>query len=69
MSRGRRKSLLVKVEVDPLNTQHAQEERATSVRAVCHVGAAHGNRAAVGVDVDLRSSLREDETDFPLMPD
>ena len=39
-------------------------EEARSVRAMCDVCAAHGNRAAVGVDVDTQgSSLREDEYD------
>ena len=34
---------------------------------MCDVCAAHGDRAAVGVDVDAQgSSLREDETHFPL---
>jgi len=46
------------------------EEEARSVRAVCDVCAAHGDRAAVGVDVDAQGSgLREDETHFPLMPE
>ena len=40
-----------------------KEER--SVRCMCDVCAAHGDRAAVGVDVDAQgSSLREDH--FPL---
>ena len=35
-----------------------------SVRCMCDVCAAHGDRAAVGVDVDTQgSSLREDEYD------
>jgi hypothetical protein len=38
-------------------------EKARSVRAMCDVCAAHGDRTAVGVDVDTQgSSLREDET-------
>ena len=38
-----------------------------SVRCMCDVCAAHGDRAAVGVDVDVQgSSLREDESHFPL---
>ena len=42
-------------------------EEARSVRCMCHVCAAHGDRAAVGVDVDAHaSSLAEDETHFPL---
>ena len=33
---------------------------------MCDVCAAHGDRAAVGVDVDAQGSgLREDETHFP----
>ena len=36
---------------------------------MCDVCAAHGDRAAVGVDVDAQgSSLREDESHFPLNP-
>ena len=42
-------------------------EEARSVRCMCDVCAAHGDRAAVGVDVDAQgSSLREGETGFPL---
>ena len=38
-----------------------------SVRCMCDVCAAHGDRATVGVDVDAQgSSLREDENHFPL---
>ena len=38
-----------------------------SVRTVCDVCAVHGDRAAVGVDVDAQGSrYREDETYFPL---
>ena len=38
-----------------------------SVRCMGDVCAAHGDRAAVGVDVDAQgSSLREDESHFPL---
>ena len=41
-------------------------DKARSVRAVCDVCAAHGDSAAVCVDVDKQgSSLREDETHFP----
>ena len=37
-----------------------------SVRCMGDVCAAHGDRAAVGVDVDAQgSSLREDESHFP----
>ena len=37
------------------------------MHCMCDVCAAHGDRAAVGVDVDAQgSSLREDETHFPL---
>ena len=36
------------------------------MRCMCDVCAAHGDWAAVGVDVDAQgSSLREDETHFP----
>ena len=42
-------------------------EEMRSVRCMCDVCAAHGDRAAVGVDVDAQgSSLREDESHFPL---
>ena len=42
-------------------------EEVRSVRCMCDVCAAHGDRAAVGVDVDAQGSgLREDETYFPL---
>ena len=42
-------------------------EEARSVRCMCDVCAAHGDRAAVGVDVDAQgSSLREDESHFAL---
>ena len=42
-------------------------EEVRSVRCMCDVCAAHGDRAAVGVDVDAQgSSLREDESHFPL---
>ena len=42
-------------------------EEARSVRCMCDVCAAHGDRAAVGVDVDAQGSgLREDESHFPL---
>ena len=46
-------------------------EEARSVRCMCDVCAAHGDRAAiVGVDVDAQGSgLREDETHFLLMPE
>ena len=41
-------------------------EEARSVRCMCDVCAAHGDRAAVGVDVDAQGSgLREDESHFP----
>ena len=41
-------------------------EEARSVRCICDVCAAHGDRAAVGVDVDAQGSgFREDETHFP----
>ena len=37
------------------------------MRCMCDVCAAHGDRAAVGVDVDAQcSGLRENETNFPL---
>ena len=42
-------------------------EEVRSVRCMCDVCAAHGDRAAVCVDVDAQgSSLREDESHFPL---
>jgi len=42
-------------------------EEARSVRCMRDVSAAHGGRAAVGVDGDAQGSgLREDETHFPL---
>ena len=42
-------------------------EEVRSVRCMCDVCAAHGDRAAVGVDVDAQGSgLREDESHFPL---
>ena len=42
-------------------------EEARNVRCMVDVCAAHGDRAAVGVDVDAQGSgLREDETHFPL---
>ena len=42
-------------------------EEARSVRCMCDVCAAHGDRAAAGVDVDAQGSgLREDETYFPI---
>src|SRR6056300_256162 len=42
-------------------------EEVRSVRCMCDVCAAHGDRASVGVDVDAQgSSLREDESHFPL---
>ena len=42
-------------------------EEARSVRCMCDVCAAHGERAAVGVDVDAQGSgLREDVTHFSL---
>jgi hypothetical protein len=42
-----------------------EEER--SVRTLCDVRVAHGNWAAVHVDVDAQdSSLRDDETHFSL---
>ena len=42
-------------------------EDARSVRCMCDVCSAHGDRAAVGVDVDSQcSGFREDETHFPL---
>ena len=42
-------------------------EEVRSVRCMCDVCAAHGDRTAVGVDVDAQgSSLREDESHFPL---
>ena len=40
-------------------------EEVRSVRCMCDVCAAHGDRAAVGVDVDAQGS-GEDETHFPL---
>ena len=41
-------------------------EEVRSVRCMCDVCAAHGDRAAVGVDVDAQGSgLREDESHFP----
>jgi len=43
------------------------EEEAKSVRAIRDVCAAHGDRAAVGVNVVTQgSSLGEDETHLPL---
>ena len=37
------------------------------MRCMCDVCAAHGDRAAVGVDVDAQGrGLREDESHFPL---
>jgi hypothetical protein len=42
-------------------------EEARSVRCMCDVCAAHGDRAAVGVDVDAQGcGFREDETHFLL---
>jgi hypothetical protein len=42
-------------------------EEARSVRCMCDVCVAHGDRAADGVDVDAQGSgLCEDETHFPL---
>ena len=42
-------------------------EEVRSVRCMCDVCAAHGDRAAVGVDVDAQGSgLCEDESHFPL---
>ena len=42
-------------------------EDSRTVRAVCDVCAAHSDKAAVGDGVDVQgSSLREDETHFPL---
>ena len=42
-------------------------EEVRSVRCMCDVCAAHGDRAAVGVDIDAQgSSLREDESHFSL---
>ena len=42
-------------------------EEVRSVRWMCDVCVAHGDRAAVGVDVDAQgSSLREYESHFPL---
>ena len=42
-------------------------EEARSVRCMCDVCSAHGDRSAVGVDVDVQGSgIREDETHFPL---
>ena len=42
-------------------------EEVRRVRCICDVCAAHGDRAAVGVDVDAQGSgLREDESHFPL---
>ena len=44
-------------------------EEARSVRGMRDVCAAHDDRSTVGVDVDAQgSSLREDETHFPLNP-
>ena len=44
-------------------------EEVRSVRCMCDVCAAHGDRAVVGVDVDAQGSgLREDESHFPLDP-
>ena len=41
-------------------------EEVKSVRCMCDVCAAHGDRAAVRVDVDAQGSgLREDESHFP----
>ena len=41
-------------------------EEVRSVRCMRDVCAAHGDRAAVSVDVDVQgSSLREDESHFP----
>ena len=48
-------------------TGRRRASEARSVRCMCDVCAAHGDRAAVGVDVDVQGSgLREDETHFPL---
>ena len=42
-------------------------EEVRSVRCMCDGCAAHGDRAAVGVDVDAQGSgFREDESHFPL---
>ena len=42
-------------------------EEVRRVRCMCDVFAAHGDRAAVGVNVDAQgSNLREDESHFPL---
>ena len=42
-------------------------EEARSLRCMCDMCYAHGDKAAVGVDVDAQcSSLREDESHFPL---
>ena len=42
-------------------------KEARSLRAVCDVCVAHGDRAAVGVDIDVQdSSPHEDATHFPL---
>ena len=42
-------------------------EQVRIVRCMCDVCAAHGDRAAMGVDADVQgSSLREDESHFPL---
>ena len=45
-------------------------EEARSVRCMGDLCAAHGDRAAVGVDVDAQgSSLREMRPTFPFMPE
>ena len=45
-------------------------EEMRSMRCVCDVCAAHGDRAAVGVDVDAQgSSLAKMSPTFPLMPE
>ena len=51
---------------DAKERRRGGEKRAMYV-CVCDVCAAHGDRAAVGVDVDAQGSgLREDESHFPL---
>ena len=45
-------------------------EEARRARTTCDVCAAHGDRSAVGIDVDAQgSSLREGETTLPLRPE
>ena len=46
-------------------------EKVRSVRCMCDVCAAHGDRAAVGVDVDAQgaSTFAKMSPTFPLMPE